>query len=218
MRTEDLIADLASRATPVRPLASPGARALGWLGIAIAFGAAGLTVFGPRSGLDTLVTQPGFLWTAILAFATCAFAVKAALVLAIPGAERSAVLRAAAVAIAGLWAVTLATDIVRAGHGSAGVSHWYICFIRVIAIGLVPAVAVMVMLRRAAALRPAWTGALALAAAAAAGALAIQLICPLNDAAHALVGHFGAVVAASAFGALIGGPLLDTQRLGRSRS
>jgi hypothetical protein len=214
MRTEDLIADLASRATPVRPLASPGIRALGWLGIAIVFGAAGLVIFGPRPGLDSLVTQPGFLWTATLALATAGFAVMAALVLAIPGAERSPVLRSTTVAIVGLWAVTLATAIVRADQGFTGVSDWYICFIRVVAIGLVPAGAVIVMLRRAAALRPGWTSALAMTAATAAGALAIQFICPLDDPAHALMGHFGPVVAVGALGALSAHALLGTWRLG----
>jgi hypothetical protein len=218
MRTEDLIADLASRAAPVRPLLSPGIRALGWLGIAIVFGAAGLVIFGPRPGLNALVTQPDFLWAATLALATAVFAVMAALVLAIPGAERSPVLRGTTVAIVGLWAVTLATAIVRADHGLTGVSHWYVCFIRVVAIGLVPAVALVVMLRRAAALRPGWTSALAMAAAAAAGALAIQFICPLDDAAHALMGHFGPVVALGAFGALSAHALLGTRKLGISGS
>lgn len=218
MRTEDLIADLASRAAPVRPLPSPGVRALGWLGVAFVFGAAGLVVFGNRPGLDSLVAQPYFLWTAILALATAVFAVIGALVMAIPGAERSPLLRGATVAIVGLWAVTLATMIVRADHGFASVSDWYICFMRVVAIGLVPAVAVIAMLRRAAALRPGWTGALAMAAAAAAGALAIQFICPLDDAAHALIGHFGPVVTAGAFGALSAGPLLSTRKLRSSAS
>jgi hypothetical protein len=143
-------------------------------------------------------------------------AARAALVLAIPGAERSVVLRIAAVIVIGLWALTLVTAIVRAGYGFAGVSHWYICFVRIVAIGLVPAVAVVAMLRRAAPLRPAWTGALALASATAVGALAIQLSCPLNDAAHALIGHFGAVVSVAALGALSAGPLLNTRRFRRS--
>jgi hypothetical protein len=218
MRTEDLIADLASRAAPVRPLPSPGVRALGWLGIATIFGVAGLVVFGPRPDLDSLIAQPDFLWTAMLALATAVFAVMAALVLAIPGAERSPVLRGTTAAIVALWAVTLATAIVRADHGLTGVSHWYVCFIRVIAIGLVPAAAVIAMLRRSAALRLGWTSALAMAAAAAVGAMAIQFICPLDDAAHALMGHFGPVVAVGAFGALSARTLLGTRKLGVSGS
>ena len=79
MRTEDLIADLASRATPVRPLPSPAIRALGWLGIATAFVLAGLAIFGPRPGLDVLIPQPEFVWTAVLALATVMFAVLASL-------------------------------------------------------------------------------------------------------------------------------------------
>jgi hypothetical protein len=217
MRTEDLIADLASRATPVRPLPSPAIRALGWLGIATGFALAGLAIFGPRPGLDVLIPQPGFVWTALLALATAMFAVVASLVLAIPGAERSPVLRGATVAIAGLWGMTLVLAIVRADHGLAGISHWYVCFIRVIAIGLVPAIALVGMLRRAAPLRPGWTAALAMAAAAAAGAFAIQFICPLDDAAHALFGHFAPVIFVAVLGAVAAHSILATPSPARSR-
>lgn len=213
MRTEDLIADLASRATPVRPLPSPAIRALGWLGVATGFVLAGLAIFGPRPGLDVLISQPEFVWTAMLALATAILAVIASLVLAIPGAERSPVLRSTTLAIVGLWGMTLVSAIVRADHGLAGVSHWYVCFIRVIAIGLVPAIALVGMLRRAAPLRPGWTSSLAMAAAAAAGAFAIQFICPLDDAAHALFGHFGPVIALAMLGAAYAHSILATRRL-----
>ena len=40
------------------------------------------------------------------------------------------------------------------------------------------------------------------------GALAIQLICPLDDAAHALLGHLGPVLVIGALGAVAARHLL----------
>jgi hypothetical protein len=122
-------------------------------------------------------------------------AAAGALVLAIPGAERSPALRGTTVALVALWAILLVVAVIHAGHGLAAVADWPVCFLRVLAIGSVPAVVLIRMLRRAAPLRQAWASGLATIAAIATGALAIQFICPLSDPGHALLGHFGPVVA-----------------------
>jgi hypothetical protein len=213
MRTEDLIADLASRATPVHPLPSPVLRTWSWLAIAFAFAVAGFLVFGARADLGSRAGEVDFLWLSGLTTVAMSLAGFVSLVLAVPGAERSAFLRGLVVAVIVAWSVTLAGGIVREGHGLAGVSHWYVCFVRIAAIGLLPASALFVMLRRAAPLRPGWTAALALGAAAAAGALAIQFVCPIDDAGHGLIGHFGAVATSVVGGAAFGRRLLR-QRIG----
>ena len=76
------------------------------------------------------------------------------------------------------------------------------CFLRVLLISLVPAWLLVVMVRRAAPLSLAWTGALAAMAALSTGAVAIQFICPLTDPGHALLGHFAPVIFLGAIGAL----------------
>lgn len=201
MRTEDLIADLASRATPVRPLPSPGIRVLAWSAVAMICAVVGTIVFGTRADLGAQMREPAFVLVGLVAFATSALAALASLVLAIPGAERSPALRSSTVAVVVLWAVILVAAIVRAGHGFAGAADWPICFVRVVAIALVPAGVLFGMLRRSAPLRLGWTSALAAAAAIAAAAIAIQFICPLNDPAHALLGHLGPVLALGALAA-----------------
>jgi len=213
MRTEDLVADLASRAAPVRPLAGPGVRAVLWAGSAVVCAALGIVVFGARSDIADVIGQPGFIWTAVVAIATAALAVMGALVLAIPGAERSVSLRGGALAFAAMWVATLVTAIVQTGQGFAAISDWPICFIRVIAISLVPAFVLVAMIRRAAPLQLEWTGILAMAAAMAIGAAAIQFICPVVDPAHALLGHFGPVLVLGALGAVIAGRLFRVARL-----
>jgi hypothetical protein len=106
--------------------------------------------------------------------------------------------------IVAAWTATSVVAIIQAAHGFAGASDWYVCVARVIGVGLLPGVLLVVMLRRAAPLRPRWTGALAAAAAMAAGAFAIQLVCPVDDAGHALLGHLGPVLAFGLTGALAG--------------
>ena len=201
MRTDDLIGDLVRRAAPVRVLPAPAVRTLAWLAVAIASAAAGVLVFGARPDLASLLTRQDFLVTAALALATAGLSAGAALVLAVPAAERSPLVRGIPVAVLGMWTLTAILAVLQASHGLSGVSHWYICAIRVAAIGLVPAIVLVAMLRRALPLRLQWTGALALASSAAIGALAIQFICPIDDAGHALVGHMGPVLGLAAIGA-----------------
>ena len=194
MRTEELIADLASRATPVRPLPPPSVRFAAWSAAALGSAAAGIAAFGLRPHLNELVRQPEFTGLAIVAVGTSALAGASSLVLAIPGAERSPALRATATTLVGGWAAVLLANVIRAGHGFSGVADWPICFLRVLAIALLPAIVLFQMLRRAAPLRRGWAAGLAATAAVSIAAGAIQFICPLADPAHALVGHFAPVL------------------------
>ncbi len=201
MNTEELIARLASEAAPFRPLPRPAVRWAGWSAVAIASGAAGVAVFGVRPHLADVVVRPEFVSTAIVALAASALAAGSSLVLAIPGAERTPVARRAVAGLMIVWGAILAAAIVSAGHGFSRASDWPICFIRVIAIGSIPALVLFGMIRRAAPLRLSWTSALATVAATSLAALTIQFVCPIDDAAHALLGHFGPVVVLGAIGA-----------------
>jgi hypothetical protein len=202
VRTDDLIAELAGRVTPVRPLPPPGERALGWLALAVACAAAGLALFGPRADVLVRLTQADYLWTAVLALAVSILAALATLVLAIPGAERTPSLRRVAVGAFLAWAVTMAWAVVAAGRGLPLTTdpHWPACASRVVLVSAVPVLALFAMARRAAPLRLGWTAACAAVAAASMGALATQLACPLDDAGHAFLGHFLPVLAIAAVG------------------
>jgi hypothetical protein len=197
MRTEDLIADLASRVTPTRPLRSPAIRLAAWSGLAAACAVVGLVVFGTRPHVVELISQRSFLATAGLSLGTTVFAALAALVLAIPGARREAALQGAALALLGCWASLLAAGFIRSGLGFTSDAHWPICFVRVVAIGAIPAVVLLGMLRRAAPLRLGAAGGLAVIASMALAAGVIQFICPLDAPDHVLRGHFAPVLAMS---------------------
>ena len=202
MKTEDLIADLAGRLTPVRALRPPGVRALGWLAFASACVVGAVTLLGARPDVLVRLTQLDYLGMALLASLTSTLAVVMALVLAIPGAERSAALRMFTVAIVGVWAVSMAGAVYSSGHGLPVSTdpHWPVCFTRVLLVSALPALVLFALVRRGVSLRPGWTAAMAALAAASVGALAVQIACPLDDPGHSFLGHFVPVLSMAVIG------------------
>jgi hypothetical protein len=81
--------------------------------------------------------------------------------------------------------------------------HWA-CVIEIVGLSIVPSWVLFVMLRRAAPLRRAWSAAFATLAAVALAAVATQVICPLDDPAHQLVGHLLPVALLSLSGTIVG--------------
>jgi hypothetical protein len=206
MRTEQLIAELASCAVPVRPLSSPGVRFAAWCAVAIVSAILGFVIFGPRDGLAGLI-GPALLIPAGFAIAIAALAAMASLVLAVPGGERTPALRLLAFALLALWGAIGLVAVVRAG-GLVGASHWYICFTRVIAIGILPACLLFVLLQRAWPLRRRSASACCVLAAMAVGSSVMPFVCPINGASHAFLGHFGPALTMTGAGALFSGALL----------
>jgi hypothetical protein len=209
MKTEDLIADLAGRLTPARPLPSPGIRALSWCVLAGACASAGVTLFGARADVMVRLTEFDYLWSTMLALIASMFAVVLTLVLAIPGVERTPLFRLSSLGVLILWTLTMLWAVVTAGRGLPVTAdpHWPVCFMRVVLIGLIPALVLFVMVRRGMPLRLGWTAAFAAIAATSIGALAVQITCPLDDAGHAFLGHFVPVMAMAAAGVAARGTL-----------
>jgi hypothetical protein len=202
VRTEELIADLAAQVTPVRPLPPPGVRALIWIAAAVVVAGAAVAFFGARADIAVRLTQPDYLVPALLGLTASIFAVVATLVLAIPGAERTPVLRQAALGAFVIWAAAMGWAVVAHGRGLPITSdpHWPICFSRVVLIMAAPCVTLFAMARRATPLRLGWTAGFAAVAAASMAAVAVQIICPVDDAGHAFLGHFVPVLAIVALG------------------
>jgi hypothetical protein len=216
MNTEQLIVQLAGRAAAVTPLAPPAVRLLRWSLAALAGAALGLVVFHVRPGLDGIIGRPEFIVTAVLATATAATAAFAALVLAVPGAERSPALRATAFALLTVWGGICVAAVIRSGHGLSDRIEWPICFVRVVAIGIPPAWMLFAMLRQAAPLRRVSASALAALAATAVGSGAMQFICPLDAPGHALLGHYGPSLVLTGVSAWAAAALLPPRRRGCS--
>jgi hypothetical protein len=215
VQTDELIRDLASHAAPVRRLACWSRRTALWTALALVSVATVVLVLGARRDLLEVLTSPGFAVEELLLLTTAVTAAAGALIVAVPGAERSALVRwlpvmagVAALAWAGaVLAVAAATD----GATGRFVPAWH-CVGRTVAAGLVPGIALLIMVRSAAPLRAAWAGLLALLATSAIGVLATNMICFNDRPLHVLIWHVLPMSVIAALGAALGVWLLRWTR------
>ena len=205
MKTDDLIVELAKQAGPVQPLPPPSARLARWTGGALLATAASVLVIGARVDLVPQLRDEAFLGIAAVTLLTALLAAFCALVLSIPGAERSPAQRALPFVAAAIWMVSLIVFL-RADGDSMGrllaLPIHPLCIFEIAALGVIPGWTLFTMLRRAAPLKPGWTAALATLAAVSVGAAGTQLLCPIDDPAHHLVGHVMPVALLTGWGAL----------------
>jgi hypothetical protein len=169
--------------------------------------ALGVIVIGPRADVVSVMSQPAFLGIAVATIGTSLLSAASALVLGIPGAERTIWQRALALMAGGLWVLALVYLLTTEGAAVRRLLQWPLhwgCVIQIAGLSVVPGWALFAMLRRAAPLERAWSGALATLAAVAIAAAATQFICPLDDPAHQLVGHVLPVAALAMLGAIAG--------------
>lgn len=210
MKTDVLIENLARNAGPVRPLDSPLRRVWGWLAIALFFAAAMVWAIGPRADLAEQLAQGRFLLEQSAALATAIAAALAALAMTMPDASRF--WRWLPVVPGAAWLGTLGLGCLRdwAQMGPAGLrlTPDPECFAYIALIGSLPLLALILMLRKGAPLRPSWTLALAALAAAAIGSFALRLFHTQDAALMVLVWQVGAVVLIAAIAALCGRSVL----------
>jgi hypothetical protein len=204
MKTDELIVELARSAGPVRPLPSPAIRLAWWTSASVPLMVLAVVAIGPRADVATVMSQPAFLGMAVVTIVTALLSAASALVLSIPGAEGSMWRRALPLAAGAVWTLALAYLLIAGGAGLGSSPIHVTCVIEIAGLSLVPGWALFAMLRRAAPLERAWTGALATLAAAAIAAAATQIICPVDDPAHQLVGHLLPVAVLSMLGAIAG--------------
>ena len=207
MRTDELIVELARSAGPVRPLPSPSIRLARWTAATAPLMALAVIVIGPRADVVTAMSQPTFLGIAVATIGTALLSAASAFVLGIPGAERSVWQRVLPLMAGSLWALALVYLLTTEGAAVRRLLQWpfhWACLIEIAGLSVVPGWALFAMLRRAAPLQRAWSGALATLAAVAIGAAATQFICPVDDPAHQLVGHLLPVAVLSMLGTIAG--------------
>ncbi|AMY08211.1 hypothetical protein LuPra_01404 [Luteitalea pratensis] len=202
----ELIDRLVRDATPVRPLARPAVRLVRWALAAALCLAAGVAWVHLRHDLAETMWTASFLGQAGLLIGTALLAATAALVVSVPGAEPTPATRWLPLVAITAWAAWLFAAIVAQPEDSR---VWWPapapqCGVDITLLGIVPGVLLWSLVRRAAPLRPAWTGLLATLTAAALGALGTQLICSNNDAAHLLLWHFGPVTMLTVAGIALG--------------
>ncbi len=199
--TESLLRELAEGLPAVRPLSGIPSVAAGIFavsGVAIALN--GLLGF-PVPDFSRAVWSD-FLFLALLfcLFALAVAGTFAALVGAVPGREPEGQI-ATAVAMAGLLgAIGLGIALsVASGdfRGPLPIQSSAMCTVRGAALGLLPALGVLLFLGRALARRPMFASSLALLGAAGLGACFVHASCTSGNAVHMLIGHAAAPVVAT---------------------
>jgi hypothetical protein len=216
METEQLVRSLAATLRPVRRLRPARWRAVLWAVPAVLCVSIGAVLLGPRSDLLSRAANPQFwLQNALLLFVSASSA-AIAFQTSVPGSEVAGHVRALPLWGLLVWGFVLAGGAWAwesrgaAGMGGAG----WTCVSRIALLGAVPAVFALLMLRRAAALRPGWTGAIALVSAASLAVVGMQMVCAKDDPRHLFVWHFLPAAACGLAGVLLGRRFLVTSRSG----
>jgi hypothetical protein len=192
--TDDLVRDLSARLTQVRPLASPWIRVAQWLGVSAPFLLL-LYVLWPHPPAIASIDRR-FAVEQIAAFMTALTAGVAAFSLIVPGRSRMiALLPLAPLAV---WMATVGQACAR--EWSAGspimpiLPHWA-CFAATVVAGMVPAILMLVMLRRGAPLLPRLTTLLGALAVAGLANVCIRFVHRFDSSFVVLAWHIGAIMA-----------------------
>ena len=209
--TERLIRRLAANIEPVRPLPRPWIRTAGWLALSAPYIAYVLFVISRRKGLSPELSQPRFLIEQGAALATGIAAAAAAFASVVPGHNRKFLalpLLPLAIWLGSLGQGCLQDWLQLGAYGLALRPDWY-CLKAIARFGAVPALVMVVMLRRGAPLTPHLTMALGGLAAAGLGNFVLRFVHRPDASVMVLVWQFGAVCVLSALAAAAGRYLLN---------
>lgn len=221
MHTDRLIQQLAADTAPVRRLPAPWRRAAIWFAIALPYVAAVILVHSEsvsliHSGLmpvdlSRMLVDRQFIIEELAILATAITAVLAAFYSVVPGTDRRILL--IPLLPLTIWLVSLgagcARDWIRLGAKGLMLRADWACLPPAMLIGIVPVLAIVIMLRRGAPLYPRTTLAVGTLAAAALGNFALRIYHVGDVSIVLLVWHFGAVVVLSLITGWIGRLVLN---------
>lgn len=211
MRTEDLILSLAQDLEPVKPIRSPARLLLLWLGITLPV--LGLTIWlmGPRSDLPVKFGEAGFVTSEALGVATALISAYAAFCAGRPD-QPGWKLWVPVLAML-LWLGDFGRQYLALSQSDGGrnlVLHWDVMCIPAIALaGIVPGIAMVVLLRQSAAFRTTHACLCGAMAAAALTETALRLFHQEPSFVTLLVWQVGSVALFTMAGGLIGRAVLS---------
>ena len=193
--TDRLIEQLAGKADRVRRLAVPWVRTAVWFAIAAPYVALIVVMMAPRGDLSVKLSDFRFLLEQAAALSTGIAAAAAAFASIIPGYDR----RIALLPLAPLsvWLASLGEGCVQAwmrdGAGGLSFTSDFVCIPAIALVGTLPALAMAVMLRKGAPLRPHVSAALGGLAAAGLGNFGLRLFHHQDASLMVLVWQMGTV-------------------------
>lgn len=214
METQELISRLAADARPVQRLRPPWVRALFWLVIALPYVAA--VVWGKILMIDVAQTlaDPRFVIEQAATLATALAATVAAFASIVPGFDRRVLLLP--LPPFALWLASVGhgclQDWVKFGADGLAIRPDWECLPSATIIGIVPAIAMIIMLRQGAPLFPRLTLVLGALAVAALGNFGLQLFHFRDASIMVLVWHLGSVAVLLLLGGSLGRQILGRRR------
>jgi hypothetical protein len=194
MDTDKLIGCLAEKADPVRRLPSPWVRAASWFAIAIPYVAVIVVMMAPRDDLAVKLADPRFLLEQVAALCTAVGAAVAAFQSVVPGYSRRFLLLP--LVPLSVWLASLGQGCVQLwlrGSAWASFTSDFICIPAIALVGTLPAVAMVIMLRKGAPLWPHASAALGGLAAAGLGNFGLRLFHAQDASLMVLVWQMGTV-------------------------
>ena len=215
METDHLVHQLArgaGRATRLRP---PLVRTLTWLFIALPYVVMVVLVMRLRPDLSGKLSDVSYIIEQLAALTTAVTAGFAAFASTIPGYDRRTVLLPLVpflVWVGSLGAGCLRSWIVMGPDGLSLHPDW-LCFPAIVIVGLVPAIALVIMLRRGAPLAPHVTSALAGLAAAGLGDFGLRFFHPQDASVMVLTWQMGTVLLLMLLASQCGRLLFNWRRL-----
>ncbi|KPU61633.1 hypothetical protein AN403_5705 [Pseudomonas fluorescens] len=196
MKTDELIDVLAADLKPVRRLLPPVWRLIGWLAVSVPVMALMVAAMRMRPDIGVKLAEPVFLTQELASLATAFMAGWAALVTCVPGEPGWKLWTP--VAPLALWIATLGRQCwdewMRLGLSGMAFHSDLMCLPGIAMIGAIPALAIVLAIRRGARLRTPcamWWGSLAAAALA---NVALRLFHPEDAALMVIVWQFGSVL------------------------
>jgi len=209
-RTPDLIDALVDTATPIRRLRPPIVRAALWLAFAVILLGLIAVAHGVRPDFSDRVRQPLFVLGMLGTLATSILAAVASFRLSLPDSSRLwAVLPLPALA---LWVATIGygclTDWVSMDPAGIHLGEAVRCFATLLMTSIPLSIAMLVMLRYTALLRPLEVSVMGGLAVAAVTAFALSLFHDLDATVMILIWNLGAAALIAALGSLFGRSML----------
>lgn len=211
METDKLIQTLAATASPVRPLPHPWLRTAMWAAVAFPYVALVVLVMSPRPDLLDKLMDTRFLIEQLAALVTAITAALAAFASIIPGYQRRTFLLP--VLPLAVWLGSLGQGcfaaLLRSGTSALALQSDWLCLPAIVLVGSVPALAMIIMLRRGAPLFPYLSAGFGALAAAGLGNFGLRLFHPQDASLMILVWQFGSVFILTTLGSCAGRLLLN---------
>lgn len=220
MQTDDLIRSLASGAKPVTRLAHPALRAVMWMMLSAGYVGIVVWLVGVRPDLLAKLSDQRFLIEVGAALLTSMMAAAAAFCAGCPG--RPVWERFAPFPFLAVWLASLGEGCWRqwsqSGAESLQLQTDFTCFQSISAVGLIPAILILFMIKKGAPIAPRSATGLAVLAATALAAAALRLFHTQDMSLMLLVWQFGSVAVLALLGFFAGQFFLRWQHLDLGKS